>query len=49
MRGNVDFANLFMTLKQGAKAAAPTTRDCPFCFSAMPIKAKRCPNCTSRL
>jgi large conductance mechanosensitive channel len=102
--GNVDFANLFVTLKEGAKAAgpyaalaeakaagavtvnvgvfintiisflivafamfmvirgvnrmkreapapaaAPTTKDCPFCFTAIPIKAKRCPNCTSEL
>lgn len=29
--------------------AAPTTRDCPFCFSAVPIKAVRCPHCTSDL
>ena len=102
--GNVDFSNLFLTLKEGAKAAgpyasladakaagavtvnlgvffntiisflivafamfmviramnrmkreepapaaAPTTKDCPFCFTAIPIKAKRCPNCTSQL
>ena len=102
--GNVDFSNLFLTLKQGAKAAgpyisladakaagavtvniglfintvisflivafamflvirgmnrmkketpapaaAPTTKECPFCFTAIPIKAKRCPNCTSQL
>ena len=102
--GNVDFSNLFVTLKEGAKiagpyaslaaaktagavtvniglfintvisflivafsmflvirgmnrmkkeapapAAAPTTKDCPFCFTAIPIKAKRCPNCTSQL
>ena len=104
MLGNVDFANLFVTLKEGAKAAgpyasladakaagavtvniglfintvisflivafamfmvirgvnrmkreapapaaAPTTKDCPFCYTAIPIKAKRCPNCTSQL
>jgi len=104
MLGNVDFTNLFMTLKEGAKAAGPyasladakaagavtvnvgvfintiisflivafamflvirgmnkmkreapapaavpTTKDCPFCFTAIPIKAKRCPNCTSQL
>jgi large conductance mechanosensitive channel len=30
-------------------APAPTTKDCPFCFSAIPIKATRCPNCTSEL
>lgn len=29
--------------------AAPTTRDCPFCLSAIPIKATRCPHCTSQL
>ena len=27
----------------------PTTRDCPFCFTAIPIQATRCPNCTSQL
>ena len=30
-------------------AAAPTTKDCPFCKTAIPIKATRCPNCTSEL
>ena len=29
--------------------AAPTTRDCPYCATAIPIKATRCPNCTSEL
>ncbi|MGB9721863.1 MAG: large conductance mechanosensitive channel protein MscL [bacterium] len=29
--------------------AAPTTKECPFCFTAIPIKAVRCPNCTSEL
>jgi large conductance mechanosensitive channel len=102
--GNVDFSNLFVTLKEGAKAAgpyasladakaagavtvnvgvflntvisfvivafamflvirgmnrmkraepapaaAPTTKECNFCFTAIPIKARRCPNCTSEL
>ena len=102
--GNVDFTNLFIVLKDGAKAAAPyaaladakaagavtinyglfinsvvsfvivafcvfmlirtmnrlkreeaapaaepTTRDCPFCYSAIPLKASRCPNCTSEV
>ncbi len=27
--------------------AAPTNKDCGFCFSSIPIKATRCPNCTS--
>jgi large conductance mechanosensitive channel len=29
--------------------AAPTTKDCPFCATAVPIKALRCPHCTSDL
>lgn len=28
---------------------APTTKDCPYCFSSIPIMATRCPNCTSEL
>jgi large conductance mechanosensitive channel len=32
-----------------APAAAPTTKDCPHCCTAIPIKATRCPNCTSQL
>lgn len=36
-------------LQKPAPAAAPTTKDCPYCFSAIPIKATRCPNCTSQL
>ena len=36
-------------LKQKPVEAAPTNKDCPFCFSAIPIKASRCPHCTSRL
>jgi len=102
--GNVDFANLFITLKDGAKAAGPyaslvaakaagavtlnlgmfintiisfviiafavflvikglnrmkkeevappaepATKECPFCLSSIPLKATRCPHCTSEL
>ena len=99
--GNVDFANLFLVLKQGTIAgpyeslaaakqagavtlnigvfintivsfliiafavflvirwinrlkakeapAAPTTKDCPFCYVAIPLQASRCPHCTSQL
>ena len=101
--GNVDFSNLFVTIKDGATAgpytsleiakeagavtinygvfvntvisfvivafavyllirqlnelkkqdeappAEPTTKDCGFCFSTIPIKAVRCPQCTSQL
>jgi len=102
--GNVDFSNLFIVLKEGAKAsppyeslaaakaagatsinygifintiitflivafavfllirsinklkrqeeappAVPTTKECTHCFSTIPIKATRCPHCTSEL
>ena len=102
--GNVDFSNLFITLKEGAKAAGPyaslvaakaagavtlnlgifintvisfliiafavflvikglnrmqqekvappaepTTKECPFCLSTIPLKSTRCPHCTSEL
>ena len=106
MRGNVDFTNLFVVLKQGTvagpypslaaaqeagavsinygvfintiinflilaavvfffvvrpiakiharqKAAEvapiPSTKECPYCHTNIPIKATRCPNCTSQL
>ena len=32
-----------------ARAAAPTTRDCPYCASTISIRATRCPQCTSQL
>jgi len=30
-------------------APAPSTKDCPYCASAIPIAASRCPHCTSQL
>jgi large conductance mechanosensitive channel len=100
--GNVDFTNLFVVLKEGAKAAgpyasladakaaaavtwnygvfinnlvtflivafavflvvrsanrlrppeaaaAPNTKDCPYCRMPIPVGATRCPECTSEL
>lgn len=102
--GNIDFSNLFIVLKEGAKAPppyeslaaakaagatsinygvfintiitflivsfavfllirninrlkrqeealapAPTTKECMFCLSSIPMKATRCPHCTSEL
>lgn len=38
-----------LTAAKPAPAAAPTTKECPYCFSIIPIKATRCPNCTSEL
>lgn len=36
-------------LQKAPAAAAPTTKDCPFCYTAVPIPATRCPHCTSTL
>ena len=30
-------------------AAAPATKECPFCCTAIALPATRCPNCTSQL
>ncbi|MEE4178695.1 MAG: large conductance mechanosensitive channel protein MscL [Bacteroides sp.] len=32
-----------------APAPEPTTKECPYCLTQIPIKATRCPNCTSQL
>lgn len=39
------------TLKkqEATPSPAPVTKECPFCFSAISVKATRCPNCTSAL
>jgi large conductance mechanosensitive channel len=36
-------------LKKAPSPADPTTKECPQCCSAIPIKASRCPHCTSEL
>jgi large conductance mechanosensitive channel len=35
--------------KEEVPAVAPTTKECGYCFTSIPIKATRCPNCTSEL
>ena len=35
--------------KKAEAPAAATTKECPHCFSTIPLKATRCPNCTSEL
>ncbi len=38
-----------MRQKPEPAPAAPTTKECPYCFTTIPINATRCPNCTSQL
>ena len=38
-----------MHRKKEAAPAEPTSKDCPHCFTSIPVKATRCPNCTSQL
>ncbi len=39
----------FNRLKKEEPAAAPSTKECPYCLAAIPLKASRCPHCTSQL
>lgn len=45
---------IFLVVKQinrmkKSEVAAPDTKDCPFCFTKVPLQASRCPACTSAL
>jgi large conductance mechanosensitive channel len=36
-------------MKKAPAPAAATTKECPYCFTQIPIPATRCPHCTSEL
>ena len=36
-------------MKRPAPVTDPTTKECPYCFTTISVKARRCPNCTSQL
>jgi large conductance mechanosensitive channel len=46
---------IFLIVKQANRlrgpepAAAPTTKDCPACAMAIPLRARRCPHCTTEI
>jgi len=44
---------IFLVVRQmnrwNKPAPAPATKDCPYCFTAIPLPATRCPNCTSEI
>lgn len=35
--------------QEEAPPSVPTTKECTYCFSSIPVKATRCPQCTSEL
>ena len=41
--------NIHRMKKKEEAATVPATKECPYCFSAIPLKAVRCPHCTSEL
>jgi large conductance mechanosensitive channel len=41
--------NRMKRLQAAPAPAVPITKDCTYCFSSIPIKATRCPHCTSEL
>ena len=45
----VRLASRFQRQQAAAAPAPPTTRECPFCLSAIPLKATRCGHCTSEV
>jgi large conductance mechanosensitive channel len=36
-------------MKREDSPAAPVTKECPYCFTSIPIQATRCPNCTAEI
>lgn len=42
---------IFLVVRQinRMRRESPTNRECPYCASVIPLKATRCPNCTSQL
>jgi len=36
-------------LKSAPAPASPTTKECPYCTSTIPLRATRCPQCTAEL
>jgi len=45
----VRLANRLQRQQAAAAPAAPTTKECPYCLSSIPLKATRCGHCTSEI
>lgn len=39
----------FNSMKKSPPPETPAAKDCPYCISSIPVKATRCPHCTSQL
>ncbi|HHX69756.1 MAG: large conductance mechanosensitive channel protein MscL [Miniphocaeibacter sp.] len=39
--------NKVLEMGKKEEKVEPTTKECPYCFSEIPIQATRCPNCTA--
>ena len=40
---------VFNQFRRKQEPPAPATKECPYCITAIPVKATRCPHCTSEL
>lgn len=45
----IRLVNRAQQLRATETPPSPSTKDCPFCLSSIPLKASRCPHCTSEL
>jgi large conductance mechanosensitive channel len=39
----------YARMQKPAEVGPPTTKDCPYCRTPIPLEATRCPHCTSQL
>jgi len=42
-------ARMYARRKAAELPPPATTKECPYCYTAISLKATRCPNCTSEL
>jgi large-conductance mechanosensitive channel len=48
--GRVDFSSLFWIIDSSRGVPSePTKRDCPYCLTSIPVKARRCAACCADL
>jgi large conductance mechanosensitive channel len=45
----IRFTNRMIRKEKTSAAPPPPTKECPYCLTVVPVKATRCPACTSNL